>query len=168
MTPPTPLGRFTERLDRLDVSHTTTDPAGVTDAVEAVLDPPAVGVALPDGLGDLPEAVETRPSPEDLRAARTGVTEATLAIADYGSIVLPSTPEGVEPVSLFPERHVAVLDEADLVESMATAIDRLGERIRADGGSHIVATGPSATADMGALVQGAHGPEHVHVVVVRP
>lgn len=96
------------------------------------------------------------------------MTEATLAIADYGSIVLPSTPEGVEPVSLFPERHVAVLDEADLVESMATAIDRLGERIRADGGSHIVATGPSATADMGALVQGAHGPEHVHVVVVRP
>jgi len=29
-----------------------------------------------------------------------------------------------------------------------------------------LATGPSATADMGALVRGAHGPERVHVLLI--
>jgi len=30
-----------------------------------------------------------------------------------------------------------------------------------------MATGPSATGDMGALVQGVHGPSEVHVIVVE-
>jgi L-lactate dehydrogenase complex protein LldG len=30
----------------------------------------------------------------------------------------------------------------------------------------VLATGPSATADMGELVLGAHGPESVHVVIL--
>ncbi|TKX83368.1 hypothetical protein EXE43_24625, partial [Halorubrum sp. SS5] len=31
----------------------------------------------------------------------------------------------------------------------------------------VFATGPSATADMGGLVHGAHGPKEVHVVLLR-
>jgi L-lactate dehydrogenase complex protein LldG len=42
----------------------------------------------------------------------------------------------------------------------------LGPRCREDGTDVIVATGPSATADMGALVTGAHGPKAVHAVLV--
>jgi L-lactate dehydrogenase complex protein LldG len=49
---------------------------------------------------------------------------------------------------------------------MAAAFEWLGEVLRETRGSAVLATGPSATADMGALVQGAHGPKEVHVVVI--
>ena len=168
MTPATDttLSRFLDRLGDFDVSYTRTDPDGVADAVAAALKRPAFGVTLPDGLGTLPPAVDTDWSPADLRSSATGVTPATLGIADYGSLVLPTTPDGVEPVSLFTDRHVAVVDARDVVSGMAEALSVLGERFRAERDSAIVATGPSATADMGALVKGAHGPMTVHAVVV--
>ena len=162
----TRLDRFTERLGEFGVSHTTVGPAGVADAVATVADTPAVGVPLPDGLGELPAGVVTDSSPTSLRAATTGVTHATLGIADYGSLVLPVTADGVEPVSLFADTHVAVLDTANVVSGMADALAELGPAFREGGASAIVATGPSATADMGALVTGAHGPKAVHAVLV--
>jgi L-lactate dehydrogenase complex protein LldG len=161
------LDRFCERLDDFGVAHTLTSPDGVTGAIESILERPAVGVPLPDGHGRLPDAVTTDPSPSDLRAAATGVTPAALGIADYGSLVLPATPDGIEPVSLFADEHVGVLTADAVVPGMADALARLGDRFRDEGESAIVATGPSATADMGELVRGAHGPKAVHAVVVR-
>lgn len=154
-----------DSLDRLDVGWTRT----AADTVESTLDSltrgPTIGVALPEGLS-LPASVTQNPTPEELRAATTGITSASLAVADYGSLVLEATPEGAEQVSLFPDLHVAVLDADDIVPDMATAFERLGPQFRETGGSAILATGPSATADMGELVRGAHGPKEVHVVIV--
>lgn len=164
-TQPT-LDRFIERLADFDVTHSVTTPDSVADAIEEELNPPGIGVELPEGMGSLPPVVETHPAPTDLRAAATGVTEAALGIASYGSVVLPTTPEGVEPVSLFSEKHIAVLDRKKIVPEMSDAVDRLGDRFRQDHESTIIATGSSATADMGALVKGAHGPKTVHVVIV--
>ncbi len=138
-------------------------PGVIADAVEE----PVVGAPLPWEDVALPGSVPTDPSPAQLDEAVTGVTAARLAIADYGSIVLRATPGGTEPVSLFPDRHLAVLRERDLVPDMEAAFEWLGDELRATRGSAVLATGPSATADMGALVQGAHGPKAVHVVVVR-
>ena len=137
-----------------------------TAAIADLTEKPAVGTPLPwDGV-DLPESLPTDPTPADLDAAVTGVTGAELAVADYGSVFLPGTSAGDEPVSLFVDRHVFVLRERDVVPDMEAAFGRLGERFREDSASGILATGPSATADMGALVQGAHGPTEVRGVVV--
>lgn len=95
------------------------------------------------------------------------MTSAAFAAADYGSIILPSTDEGSELVSLFVDRHVAVLDEGDVVPDMAAAFERFGDEIPEVYGDAIIATGPSVTADMGALVTGAHGPSEMRVVVVE-
>lgn len=167
--PPSALvARFTDRLGDFGVSYTRTDPAGVADAVAAVAGSPAVGVPLPEGLGSLPPSVETEPTPADLRTAATGVTHASLGVADYGSLVLPSTTDGVEPVSLFADEHVAVLAVDRVVGGMADALAELGPQFREADADVILATGPSATADMGALVTGAHGPKAVHAVLVEP
>jgi L-lactate dehydrogenase complex protein LldG len=132
----------------------------------ALLEPPAVGAPLPfDGVS-LPGSVATNPTPSDLEAARTGVTAAQFAIADYGSIGIESTPADEEAASLWPERHVAVLAGSDVVADMERGIERVGEIARA-GGDAVLATGPSATADMGELVLGAHGPREVSVVVLE-
>lgn len=162
----TTLERFASSLSDLEVELTRTEPDGFEAAIAGIVREPAVATPLPfDGVS-LPDAIDDEPTPAALEAARTGVTAAAMGIANYGSVVLPATPDGAEQVSLFPDLHVAVLREGDLVADMPTAIARLGPWLR-DGESAIVATGPSATADMGALVRGAHGPAEVHVVVLE-
>jgi L-lactate dehydrogenase complex protein LldG len=157
---------FASRAADYGVELTRVPAEEATAAVEAALEGPAVGAPLPWDDVSLPEGVPTDPSPAALDGAVTGVTAAALAVADYGSIALRATPEGTEPVSLFVDRHVAVLREEDIVPDMEAAFERLGEEFRSTRGSAVLATGPSATADMGELVKGAHGPKEVHVVVV--
>jgi L-lactate dehydrogenase complex protein LldG len=141
-------------------------PEDATDAIDAALEEPAAGTALPWEDVTLPDSVETAPTAADVEGVRTGVTAASLAIASYGSIVLRMDPAGSEPVSLFNDLHVAVLREADIVPDMEAAFEWFGDELRTTRDSAIIATGPSATADMGALVQGAHGPKNVEVIVV--
>jgi len=162
-----PTQTFLESLDRLEVRWTRTDADAMTSAVGEVIEEPAVGAALPfDGLTLDGTGVTTRPTPSELEAARTGVTAAHVGVASYGSIVIQGGPDATEAASLFPERHVAVLRAADIVPDMSAALQELGPALRKTATTAILATGPSATADMGALVRGAHGPEHVHVIIV--
>ena len=155
-------------LSGVDVTSERVPQGGVRDAVVDAVDEPAVAVPL-DGYD--PALDETRvtvdPTPSVAREAATGVTPAAFGIADYGSVVLPGDDRGSELVSLFVERHVAVLREGDVVPDMDAAFERLDGAVPEEYGDAIVATGPSATADMGALVKGAHGPREVHVVVVE-
>ncbi|ELZ40283.1 hypothetical protein C463_15220 [Halorubrum californiense DSM 19288] len=165
---------FTRRLDDLGVAVSAGPPAECAAMVDAAAGEPAVGVPLgrsgPDGLADspatLPERVETDPTTGDLRRAHTGVTAASLGVAEYGSVALEADATGTEPVSLFVDRHVVVLRQADLVPDMPDAFDWLGPRTREESVDVVFATGPSATADMGGLVHGAHGPKEVHVVLL--
>ncbi|MDL5360758.1 LUD domain-containing protein [Halalkalicoccus sp. NIPERK01] len=160
---------FEGTLDGLAVETTRLAPEAFEDALEAVVDEPAVGTPLPMASVSLEgTSVVTDPTPRRLTEAVTGVTAASLGIADYGSVVLPSTPEGGEPVSLFCDHHVVVIDAADIVPDMPTAIGRMATTLADERESAIIATGPSATADMGALVRGAHGPKTVHVLVLEP
>ncbi len=137
--------------------------AALTEAIED----PAVGTALPyDGVA-LPDSVGTDPSPSTLESAATGVTPAALGIADYGTVTVPSGAAGDELVSLYTPRHVAVVAASDIVPDMPAAYERLGEDFAAGMDTQVLATGPSATADMGTLIQGVHGPAETHVVVLE-
>jgi L-lactate dehydrogenase complex protein LldG len=138
----TPVDSFVSTCEANDVPCTHATPEEFREVLAPMLDQPAVGVALRD-----PDA----------------------SLADYGSVVLPSAPSGAELVSLFVDRHVVVVDAEQVVPGMEAAFDRFGEFVRDEGkpDSGIVSTGPSATADMGALVRGAHGPSDVRVVVLE-
>jgi len=158
---------FEASLDDLDVTRTRTAPDGLEDALAEAVVEPVVGAPLPfEGLS-LPDWVPTRPTARQLRDARTGVTAAGGGIAEYGTLVVRSRPGGDEPVSLYPERHVAVLRSADLVAGVPEALEFLGEEFAAGRDSAVLATGMSATGDMGELVRGVHGPREVHVVIVE-
>lgn len=159
---------FGASLDELGVSLTRVEPSGFADAVSEAIEPPAVGVELAEmGVSLEATPVTVDPTPADVRDATTGVTAAVLGIGEYGTTVLPADGSGSEFVGLFVDRHVVVLRESALVDDMETAVERLGDRFREDRGDFILATGPSATADMGALVKGAHGPSDVHVIVLE-
>jgi L-lactate dehydrogenase complex protein LldG len=134
--------------------------------LSGLLEPPAVGAPLPFDDISLSENVTTDPTPAELESAETGITPARFGIGDYGSVAIESTPASEEAASLWPGHHVAVLAESDLVADMPAGIERVGEIARA-GGDVVLATGPSATADMGELVLGAHGPRNVSVVLLE-
>jgi len=157
---------FVERLDALDVAVSEGAPAECATLVDAAAGSPAVGVPLDVPEATLPDRVETDPTTAKLRAAHTGITAASIGIAEYGSVAIESDRAGTEPISLFVDRHVVVLREADVVPDMADAFGWLGPRTRDADVDVVFATGPSATADMGGLVKGAHGPKEVHVVLL--
>lgn len=158
---------FETSLADLDVGVTRVTTASFEDAIDQVVERPAVGAPLGiEGvsLGDV--GVPTSPTPRQLQAAETGVTRARKGIAEYGTLVLQSDAAGTEPVSLYPPLHVAVLPESDVICDVAAGLAWLADEFEAGRDSAVFETGPSATADMGSLVLGAHGPRRVHVIVV--
>lgn len=79
----------------------------------------------------------------------------------------PDVAAANELVSLYVDRHVPVLQESAIVSGMDEAFDRLDGAIPGEYRDGIIATGPSAAADMGELVKGAHGPKEVRVILVE-
>lgn len=160
------VNQFTAALEELDIGWTLTATDELPEELERFSEP-IVGVPFPFEDVSLPDSIPRAERSDAVKEASTGVTAGTLGIAPYGSVVLESRPPETEPVSLYADTHVAVVRSEDIVDSMSDAFAELGPRLRETGGNAIVATGPSATADMGALVRGVHGPSDVHVVIVK-
>lgn len=159
---------FEASLSGVDVSVTRTTVDGFEDALQDVVLDPAVGVTLPfEGVSLEGTGVTVDPTPEDLRTAATGVTAGEVGVSTYGSVLLRCTSDGAEFLSLYPDRHVIVVRASSIVDDMPEGIDAIADTVRDDSADVIVATGPSATADMGAVVQGVHGPSDVHVVLLE-
>ena len=153
-------------LETVD-SCTRTNVAEFEEALAERLVEPAIGAPLTLESVTLEDtAVDTDPSVEDFRTAQTGVARAEVGLANYGTISIESRAGGDELVSLYPPRHVVVLDAAEAFDRFESAI-RDARESGGPGASRVLATGPSATADMGELVEGVHGPKEVHVLVVE-
>lgn len=162
-------GEMVETFERacadLGVSTSRCSREGVSDAVAEAIETPAV--ATLDDVSDVQsiQGVTVDPTRAEFEQAVTGLTSAVLGVATSGSLLLESTSEGSELLSLYPQRHVALLEIENIVSDLESAFGGM-EPILADGGDVVLATGPSATADMGDLVIGAHGPRDVHVILV--
>ncbi len=95
-----------------------------------------------------------------------GITSATYALAETGTLVLFSSTEEARMVSLLPPVHLAIVSRTQLL----TGLDELLSIVpnpanRAS--SMVFITGPSRTADIEQfLVRGVHGPGEIHVVLV--
>ena len=83
-----------------------------------------------------------------------GITRASGAIAETGSVILTDSETSDRLGALTPWIHIAVLAVATLVRTLADAIATFG-----DEPNIIWVTGPSKTADVeGILIEGVHGP----------
>ncbi|HKJ59796.1 MAG TPA: LUD domain-containing protein [Halobacteriales archaeon] len=161
------VSRFASSLSGVGVGLTRTTADEFAETLEAEIEPPAVGADLGiDGVSLEAAGVNTDPTNGELQSAKTGVTRAGKGIAAYGTLVLQSDAAGTEPTALYPPNHVAVLRESDVIEDVGSALSWLGEEFDAGRDSAVFATGRSATADMGELVFGVHGPVAVHVLLV--
>lgn len=93
------------------------------------------------------------------------LTEATLAIAETGTIVLQNVPgQGRRAATLVPDFHLCIVHADDIVETVPEAVRRLTQT------AHLPTTfisGPSATADIEMTrIKGVHGPRFLHVFIV--
>ena len=115
------------------------------------LDPEVTGVAVG---ADVP--VELRPQLPDVAAAHAGagISVAWGAVAESGSLILPST--GTRAVQLLPPVHVVWVPEGRVFARLEDALAELRPGLSAAVGLH---SGPSKSADIGrTVVTGVHGP----------
>lgn len=160
------IATFEDSLSELATTERTTADAFLETLSDHVV-PPALGVSLPfDGVS-LPDGIGPPEFPEDLREVHTGITPAGMGIANYGTVTVRSRAEGDELVGLYPEHHVVVVPESDVYPDMQAAFEQLGEEFDRGPTTQVLETGPSATADMGELVEGVHGPREVTVLILE-
>jgi len=98
--------------------------------------------------------VETTYDRERYDDYQFGITRATGAIAESGSVIIDDDRTSHRLAALSPWVHVAVLEKHEIHRTISDAIAAFGESPNI-----IWCTGPSKTADVeGILIEGVHGP----------
>jgi L-lactate dehydrogenase complex protein LldG len=111
------------------------------------------------------EKVITRPTNNELSSVTTGVTDAFNAVASTGSVCVSVSGNQGSIVSLLTRKHIVVLDSRTIVPRPRDIFE--SETVNSLKRSFSFITGPSATADMGPLVKGVHGPGQLHIIVLE-
>jgi L-lactate dehydrogenase complex protein LldG len=156
---------FKAHLERVG-GRAFTDPAALAawllseGATHGTCDPKLMPLLAPAFDGAL--TLETTLDRERIDEYRFGITRASGAIAETGTLILTDADTSRRLTALAPWIHVAVLRRRDILPTVADGIARLG-----DDPNVIWCTGPSKTADVeGILIEGVHGPgEQVALIV---
>ncbi|MEE8188827.1 MAG: lactate utilization protein C [Kiloniellales bacterium] len=148
-------------------------PAAITEYLKAGNLPPKLRMAPHPELEALPW--DSQPLIEVETGAARGddqvsVTAAFAGIAETGTLLLTSGPQGPTTLNFLPETHIVVLKASQVVGAYEDAWDR----VRAAYGRDVLPrtvnfiTGPSRTADIEQTIQlGAHGPRRLHIVLIE-
>jgi L-lactate dehydrogenase complex protein LldG len=111
--------------------------------------------------------VIAEPDAEEMVHSPVGVTEAFAGVARTGSVCVDVNYRYTNVVSLLAPLHIAVLVTERIVAQTRDLFRREVLDLEGLTRDFVFITGPSATADMGPLVRGVHGPHQLHVIVVR-
>jgi len=117
-------------------------------------------------LRQIPNVI-AEPSDEQLSAASVGVSDAFAGVASSGSVCIAMGPPLVAAASLLMPLHIVLLPANRIVARPRDVFDPAclgGEGLRRN---LVFITGPSATADMGPLVRGVHGPHRLQILILR-
>ncbi len=115
---------------------------------------PALYDAIGSQLAGAGLTVETEYHRDRYDDYQFGITRATGAIAESGTVIIDDDRTSSRLAALSPWVHVAVLDRSEVHRTIPDAIAAFG-----DSSNIIWCTGPSKTADVeGILIEGVHGP----------
>jgi L-lactate dehydrogenase complex protein LldG len=151
-----PRAEFSARLQAVN-GETVADPAALAESLRrrgwtrGFCDPVLWPRLAPDFEGF---AVETRFDRARVDDYQFGITRASGAIAETGTVILNDAGTSWRLAALAPWAHVAVIPRDRLYADLPAAIAVLGTDPNV-----IWCTGPSKTADVeGILIEGVHGP----------
>lgn len=111
--------------------------------------------------------VISNPAKVLLTTINTGITDSICGIASTGSVCIPITRGVSSLISMLVYDHIVILDSNKI---LSRPKDLFSKEITARFNpfqSFSIITGPSATADMGPLVRGAHGPGKLHIIILN-
>lgn len=134
--------------------------------VVLLADPEAVDAELFASFKNLPQVI-TNPTDQQLADIRIGITDTFAGVARTGSVCVSITPKLCGSISLFSREHIAVLDAAKIVPRPRDILSEKYMGSKVSERSFTFITGPSATADMGPLVRGVHGPGRLHIIILE-
>jgi L-lactate dehydrogenase complex protein LldG len=93
------------------------------------------------------------------------LTRAYGGVAETGTLMLRSGPEGPTTLNFLPENHVVVLKASEIGGSYEEVWDRLRKEGSLPRTVNCI-TGPSRTGDIEQTIQlGAHGPRRLHIIL---
>ena len=96
------------------------------------------------------------------------VQHAFAAIAETGTLMLPSAPERPTTLNLLADTEIVVLRSSRLVGAYEEAWDLLRAEMGGMPRNVMLVTGPSRSADIEQTLElGAHGPRQLHVVLIE-
>ena len=166
--------RFCERVAEYRATVTRAAAGELPDGVARLCRERGAGrIAVPPGgperLPGVEVVVDSPPlEPRALDRLDGVLTGCALAIAETGTIVLDGGERsGRRALTLVPDWHVCVVEEAAIVPAVPDAVAALAGAA-AEGRPITLVSGPSATSDIELdRVEGVHGPRTLDVVVVR-
>lgn len=161
------------RVAAATVEHVAASPAAIAEAVRRVA-PAAQRIAVAQPLDlpaelfadcrRLPGVLPSPASKSQLATADLGITDAFAAVASSGSVCVAIDEGDAGVVSLLPRMHIAVVAASAIVARPRDLFQPGSDGLHRN---FVFVTGPSATADMGPLVRGVHGPHKLHILVVE-
>jgi L-lactate dehydrogenase complex protein LldG len=96
------------------------------------------------------------------------VTHAFAAIAETGTLMLPSAPVRPTTLNLLADTAIVMLRSSAVVGAYEEAWDRLRAELGGMPRNVMLVTGPSRSADIEQTLElGAHGPRNLHIVLVE-
>jgi L-lactate dehydrogenase complex protein LldG len=110
--------------------------------------------------------VVMHPDGTQLKTVRVGVTDAAYGVASTGSVCVSVTKGLASAISMLTRVHIVLVEARRIVSRPSDLFTRESDRGSCPSGSFTFITGPSATADMGPLVRGVHGPGRLHIIVL--
>ena len=113
------------------------------------------------------DRVIAKPDNQQLAAARYGISDAFAAVARTGSVCVSMTDKMGGSISLFTGVHIAVVDAETMVARPRDVFLQSPLKEKALSRDFVFISGSSATADMGPLVRGVHGPGKLHVILLK-
>jgi L-lactate utilization protein LutC len=110
--------------------------------------------------------IVTAPDAEALASAEIGITDAFAGVARTGSVCVSINTDLSCYISLLPRRHIVVLDSKNILPRPRDVFEQYILKKYTEEAGWIFISGPSATADMGELVRGVHGPDELHIILL--
>jgi len=110
--------------------------------------------------------VVKQPNAEQMSSAEVGITDAFAGVARTGSVCISINSNMSSYISLLPRKHIVILESKNIVLRPRDIFDQYISKKPLEQSGWIFISGPSATADMGELVRGVHGPDKLHIILL--
>ncbi len=172
------ISKFIEISEQVEtiVKVIQKDPIAINEALTSIIEDETIVVIskfrfvnteLLDEFARQNKNIKYNPTDEELANAKYGITDAFAGIAETGSVCILNDNSMSGSYSLFTNIHIAILESKNLVARPRDIFESEPFNRITMNEDFIFVSGSSATADMGPLVRGVHGPAKLYVLVLN-